>query len=122
MVPIAYSLATPRKLLLPTMPRVCIPRFLALVGRQNVLLWSILQILLELVLMTSPHPFGSLFFKLKGYSGELGTCPSIILCLARFCKGAKLEVRAGTGLICQRCGGITGLNAVAFTGAKAWDI
>lgn len=69
-----------------------------------------------------PHPFGSLFSKLEGHGGELDTCLSIVLCLAQLCESAKQEVRVGIGLICQCCGGVTGLNAGTFTGGKVGDI
>ncbi len=82
------------------MLRVCTPRFLALVGHQKVFLQSTLRMLLELVLKTSPHPFDSLFSKLGCHNGELGTHLLVVLCLAGFCKGAKLEIGAGMGLIC----------------------
>lgn len=49
--------------------------------------------------MTSSHSFDSSFFKLKGHSDELSTHPSIILCLAGLCKGAKLKIEAGIDLI-----------------------
>lgn len=117
-----HSLATPRELSLSTIPRVCIPRFLALVGSQKVFLQSTLQMLFELVLMTSPNLLGFLFFKLGGHGGEFGNCPSVGLCLARLYKSTKLEVEVGTGLICRRCGGITNLNAVAFTAGGAGNV
>lgn len=98
------------------------PRFLALIGRQKVLFPSILRMLLELVLTTSTHPFGSSFSKLEGYGGKLGTRPSVVLCSVGLCEGAKLEVEAGTVLICRRYNGITGSNAVAFTGSGAGDM
>ncbi len=50
--------------------------------------------------MMSPYPFGSLFSDLGGYGGELDTCPSVILCLAQLCNGAKLEIGARMDLIC----------------------
>ncbi len=78
--------------------------------------------LLELVLTTSLHPFGSLFSELGGHNGELGTRPSVILCLAQLCEDAKLEVGAGTDLICRRCEGIIGLNVVAFTRSGVGDV
>ncbi len=82
------------------MLRVCTLMFLALVGRQKVLLQSILRMLLELVFTTSPHLFGFSFSELGGHDGELGTRPSVVLYSARLCKSAKLEVEVGTGLIC----------------------
>lgn len=75
-------------------------KFLALAERQKVFLQLTLRMLLELVFTTSPHPFGSLFSKFGGYGGELDTRPSIVLCSAGLCKGAKLEVGVGTDLIC----------------------
>ena len=78
--------------------------------------------LLKLVLTTSPHPFGSLFSEFGGHGDKLGTRPSVIWYLAQLCKGAKLKVEAGTSLICQRCGGITSSNAIAFTGGGAKDM
>lgn len=81
-----------------------------------------LQILLELVLTTSSYPFGFLFFELGGHGDKLGTCLSIVLCLAGLCKSAKLEVRVGTGLICQHYRVVIGSNMVAFTGGEAGDV
>ncbi len=104
------------------MPKVCTPRFLVLVGRQKVLLQTTLRMLLELVFTTSPHPFGSSFSELRGHGGELDTRPSVVLCSTRLCASAKLEVGAGTCLICRRCGGVIGSNAVAFTGGGVGDV
>lgn len=78
--------------------------------------------LLELVLITSSHPFGSSFSEFEGYSGELGTCLSVVLSLTRLCEGAKLVIRVGTGLICQHCGDITGSNVISFTKSGARDV
>lgn len=47
--------------------------------------------------------------------------PSVVLCLAKLCKGAKLEVGVRTGLICQYCRGVTISNTVAFTGDGVGD-
>ncbi len=115
-VPMAYSWATPQELLLPTMSKVRMPRFVALVGCQKVLLQSTLRMLLKLVLTTLPHPFGFLFSELESHGGKLGTRPSVVLCLAQLYKGAKLEVGAETGLICRCCKGVISLNAVVFIG------
>lgn len=71
--------------------------------------------------MTSSHPFSSLFFELGGHGIELITCLSIVLYLARLCKGVKLEVEAGTSLICQCCEDVTSLNVVVFTRGGAED-
>lgn len=38
------------------------------------------------------------------------------MCLAGLCKGAKLKIEAGTDLIYWWCGGVTGSNAIVFTG------
>lgn len=118
----AYSWATLRELSLSIMPKVYTPRFSALVGCQKILFYLKLQMLLELVLMTSPNPFGSLFSELGGYSGELGTRLSIVLYSAGLCKSAKLGVGVETGLICRHCGGVTCSNMVTFTGSGAGDV
>ncbi len=118
----AHSWATLQELLLPTMLRVCIPWFLALIKRQKVFFQSILWMLLELVFTTSLHLFDSLISELGDHDGELDTCPSIILYLAGLCEDTKLEVRAGTSLICWRCGDVTGSNVVVFIGSEAGDI
>lgn len=117
-----HSWATSQKLLLSTMPRVCTYEFLALVGRQKFLFQLILWMILELVLMTSPHPFSFLFCKLEGRGGELGTCPSVILCLAGLYKGAKLEVGAGISLISRSYRGVISSNTVVFTVAGVGDV
>lgn len=122
MVPMAHSLAIPWKLSLSTIPRVCTPGFLALVGCQKVLLQSTLRILLELVLTTSPPSFHSLFSKLEGHGGELGIYQSVVLYSAGLCESAKLEVGVGTSLIYQRCRSVTGWNMVAFTRDGVRDV
>lgn len=98
------------------------PRFLALVEYPKLYLQSTLRMLLELVFIMLSHPFGSLFFKLKGHGGELGTCSFVVLCLTRLCEGAKLGKEVGTGLTCQRYGGVIGSNTVVFTRARAGDM
>lgn len=84
---------------------------------------SILQILLELlVLTTSPHPFGSSFSKLRGHGNKLDTHPAIVLYSAWLYKGTKSKVSVGTGLIYQRCRDVIGSNVVAFIGGGAGDV
>lgn len=70
----------------------------------------------------SSHLFGTLFLKLEGYDGELGTRLFVILYLAGLCKGAKLEVETRMGLICQRYEDVNGSNAVTFIGDKTGDV
>lgn len=78
--------------------------------------------LLELVFTTSPHPFGSSFFKLGCHGIELGTCSSVVLYFAKLCKGNRLEIRVGMDLIRRHYGGVTSSNAVAFTEDGARDL
>lgn len=78
--------------------------------------------LLELVFTTSPHLFSCLFSELKSHGNELGTYLSIILYLAKLCKGGKLELGARTGLIYQHYRGVTSLNVVAFIRSEAGDV
>lgn len=63
-----------------------------------------------------------MFSELGGHGDELGTCLPVILYLAGLCESAKLEVEVGTSQICRRYGGITSLNAVAFTGAGVGNV
>lgn len=105
------------------MPKFYIPRFLTFVGYQKVLLQSTLQMLLELLVLTTlSHPFGFLFSELEGNGGKFNTHLSLVLYLAGLCEDIKLEVRAGTSLIYQCYKGIIGSNAVAFIGGGVGDI
>lgn len=72
--------------------------------------------------MTLLHPFSFSFSELEGHGGKLGTCPSVVLCLARLYKGTKLEVRAGISLIRRCCGGVMSLNAVVFIGVGVENV
>lgn len=78
--------------------------------------------LLEPVLTTSPHLFGSSFSKFGGHGGELSTCLSLLLYLARLCSGAKLNVWVGMGLYYRHCEGFIGWNTVAFNGNEAGNL
>lgn len=78
--------------------------------------------LLELIFTTSPKPFSSLVSELEGHDGELGTCPFIILCLARLSKDVKLKIGVGTRLIRQFCGDITDSNMIAFIGTGVGNV
>lgn len=69
-----------------------------------------------------PYLFSSLFSKLRGYDGEFGICPSIILYLVGLYESIKLEIEVRTGLICWHYEGVTGLNILAFTRGRAGDV
>lgn len=118
----AYHQTISQEILLSTMPRVYIPMFLALVRYQKVFFKSILWMLLELVFTILLYLFNSLFSKLKSYSDKFGTCLFIVLCLTKLCESIKQAVKTGTGLICQRYRGVTGLNGVVFTKSKTRNI
>ena len=122
MVSMFYSWVILWKLLLPTLLRFGTNRFLAKFRCSKVFLQSILRMLLEIVFTMSSHPFGFLFFELKGYNDQLGSCLSIVFCLIKLWKSTKLKITAGTNLICWQCGGVIGSNAIAFTWDGAKDV